>query len=74
MDKVADFHVGALVTTFRRHRAAHRNHDTFLLSTNEGGLGFIGTYDSGYRNLATLQNILAIEFPFIAGLHPKAYR
>jgi hypothetical protein len=75
MEKVADFHVGSLVTKFRRHRSQHKSHDTLLLSTNEGGLAFIGTYDAAsYHSLTKLQNLLAIEFPFIAGLHPKGYR
>jgi len=72
---VADFHVGALVTKFRRLRSAHRTHDAFLLSTNEGGLCFIGSYESqSHNNLVKLQNLMAIEFPFLAGLHHKAYR
>ena len=74
MEKAADFYVGALVTNFKKHRSTHKSHDTLLISTNEGGVGFIGTYDSSHRSLVTLQNLLAIEFPFAAGLHPKSYR
>jgi len=75
VDRVADFHVGALVTKFRRLRSSYRTHDAFLLSTNEGGLCFIGSYESqSHNNLVKLKNLMAIEFPFLAGLHHKAYR
>lgn len=74
VDKVADFNLGALVTKFRRHKNKERNDHTLIFSTNEGNLGFIVSYDSKYSKLVTLQNLLSIEFPYLAGLHPKDYR
>jgi hypothetical protein len=74
VDKVADFNLGALVTKFRRHKNPEKNEHTLLYSTTEGNLGFLVSYDSKYGKLITLQNLLSIEFPFLAGLHPKDYR
>ncbi len=55
LDKVADFNTGCLISKFRRHKLPEKHENLLLFCNNEGGLGFMISYDQAkYKALSIL--------------------